>query len=565
MKKIKKCLLLLCFFNVIALYTNIVWAQTAEDLSGCPSAEGSSGAGAGADKGGSSGGGKGGGGGGEDYSWDDDDDDGGGDDQIDISAFFERLPLKGPCTTNKATKVLLSAGTWENFAQIMYGIDKSWAYFSLTGPITEREIAFFTLKRLGLLCNPSSLEDAIKVLEITKKCPARGGLDDDHPLFFGSLSGFDELTDYLRDPSQSLFKAQSEAQLRCYLSKVLGEEFSKCVMPAGQAVDLAAVRNAFVIEEYLKKNPQDKAWVSSNACLVIDGFNEYIKNCELLGGTNCMKEALEGISIATIFADKDFANAVSKAQNLLKNCGNTKEWSYLANFTPPQNVIDHVNSVNGASVQTINGNGSGPLINLDYFGLEICGLPKKANGQEMTKEELIDLIRKNISSYSGVNFSPKLDGYFDDEALYGSNNPLGSMVHIEIPGDNGSVVLSSYDSNGWIFTTVALPKTSDGTHPVSGNRQFSMYVDSNGKLQFFIKGADRVTDPFVGNSYFLFWYGINQADLLWQRTINNVANLIKSLGGCANNKPPIKLRPNWKKTYECWQKSKDLEKCIICE
>jgi hypothetical protein len=303
-------------------------------------------------------GGSGGGGGEEDYDWGDDDYI--NEDQINWTHFYEQPILKGPCTKEKAMSILLGAKTWENFAQIMYGIDKSWAHFNLTGSITEREIAFFTRERPNFFCNHSAFADAIKVLEITKICPPNGNFSNPNNQWGGSVAGFDELTDYLRDPNQSQFKAQSEEQLRCYFSKVLGEEFSKCAFPAGQDVDLAAVRNAFAIEEYLKKNPNDKQLLNEGGCKFLADANALL--------------------------DNDFWNEVKKSNDLAKKCVNADEWAYLGNFTPPTSVVNHVNSV--GYIQTASNSGSGSLINLDYFGLEICGLPKKINGQEMTKEEL---------------------------------------------------------------------------------------------------------------------------------------------------------------------------------
>lgn len=539
MEKIKKYLLLLCFFNIIALYTNKIYAQ-------CPEPSGSIGSGAGKDKGGGSGGGGGtkggGGGGGEDHYadvWepDDDYDDGG----MDPYPFYEQLQPKGPCTKDKAIKILLSSRTWEEVAQTMYAIDRSWGGFSVTGPITPREIAFFTKQRPEFFCNPSMLADAIKVLEIVKVCD-RNGKDITNSgqasQWGGSVAGFDELTDYLRAPDQSQHKVQSEAQLRCYFSQVLGEEFSKCAFPAGQDVDMATVRNALAIDEYLKKNPQDKQLLNEGGC-------DFIANANAL-------------------LDTDFWNEVKKSNDLAKKCVNADEWAYLGNFTPPASVINHVNSV--GYIQTISNSGNGSLINLDYFGLEICGLPKKINGQEMTKEELVELIRQNISSFTETEFTPKLNGYFNDEALYSSNNPLGALVHIKIPGDNGSVVVSDYNSSGWIFSTVfikGIPGVADGTHPVSGNRQFSMYVDANGKLQFFIKGADRITNDLVAGPLGVL-FATSQADKLWETTIKNIAKFITDNGGCAKTTTPIKSRVNWSQTRECWKKTGKLEDCVIC-
>ena len=486
------------------------------------------------------------GGGGSDEDYDDDyggDDGGGGDDGDDWGDFDYGDSgggdsFGGSCTSS-ALNNFNGVSTWENYAQNM-GITN----LDYTGPITSFQRDYFN-KNFWLLCNKNLLKIAIESTNVVEKCSTPPNEKD-----------VDAFMDYLHDPDK-LASPQTQQQLNCYYSATIGQTFADCVFPVGTTnASAATLYNASALLEYVKANPKDKFWVDINGCDLISK----IEDCKKLGGKNCTDDILKIMEDAIALSDPEFWKAVINAGDILKKCIDTKEWKYLATFIPPKEVQDHV-TASGGQVQSMDGT-FGPIINLDYFGFEICGLPKKADGTIMTKEEFIEYIRKNISVFTETIFDPKLADSFDDTQLFFSNSPLSSLVHIDIPGDNGSVVISNYDSNGWIFTTVTIG--SDGYHPVSGNRQFSLYIDADGKLQFFIKGADRISNALAGDSPLGVLFAMSQADQLWTKTIKNITDYIKSNGGCVIEKEFIKARPNWKDVKSCWKKSKDLEKCIFC-
>ena len=59
---------------------------------------------------------------------------------------------------------------------------------------------------------------------------------------------------------------------------------------------------------------------------------------------------------------------------------------------------------------------------------------------------------------------------------------LGSLIHIDITPDDGTVICSGFSTNTWIFSTIKAPiwlVLRDGIHPVSGNRAFSYYMEGS--------------------------------------------------------------------------------------
>ena len=280
MKKIKKYLLLLIFFNIIALYTNTILAQH-----GCPKNFGGNHSTPhskayyfnkylGWTKGIHLGGG---GGGEDDYDYGDDDygddSDYGGDnvdddgpDGLDWESFN---PYHWISSCNKkALFVLGSATTWEEYAKQMYQYsnDKNWENFSFTGPITQAQKYIFS-KNPSYLCNPKFLEDfAIPAANITEKCGKVYGYEE-----------FSKIVDFIRDPLEPQ-NAGWESMVNCYFKNTIGKDFADCVLPTGQAADPARLKNALAIDEYLKKNPQDKAWLEKNGCELVNPVNSDCPN-----------------------------------------------------------------------------------------------------------------------------------------------------------------------------------------------------------------------------------------------------------------------------------------------
>lgn len=218
-------------------------------------------------------------------------------------------------------------------------------------------------------------------------------------------------------------------------------------------------------------------------------------------------------------------------------------WSELATFTPSIAVKNKIVS-DGYSLQLIE-NAQAARVNLDFYFIEIHLMPKKSNGQRMTNEELISYFRLHVNEFT--DFDPILGSTFDpipdDQVLWNSSNPTGSIIKIDIPGDNGVVACSDFSSCCWIFSTIKENFLGSGYHPVSGNRQFGI-AENGGNKYFYLKGADRATtywDNFISPIV----YG--GTDQLWNNVIIRFNNYITAVsqGGSTTIGEPTRFRPNW--------------------
>ena len=140
--------------------------------------------------------------------------------------------------------------------------------------------------------------------------------------------------------------------------------------------------------------------------------------------------------------------------------------------------------------------------------------------------------------------------------LWNSVNPLGSIIYINIPVDDGVVVCTEYETDYWYFMTMNAPYA--GNHPVSGTRQFGYESNSDGSYNFFVRGVDR----FDFNVAQVVAFGVSGfddafsgADAVWEsfqvklndfinNPINSNPNDPNTLGSSIVV-PPTKNRPSW--------------------
>lgn len=249
---------------------------------------------------------------------------------------------------------------------------------------------------------------------------------------------------------------------------------------------------------------------------------------------------------------------------LLNPCpGLTNAWRPLLNFKPSSSVTDRLNNLTAQEkgevllaapnepvniagdtwqIQAIQ-NAGGVAINLDYFSVDVTQLPS----QFSTPEQLLNSMRLNFNSYINTFYSsfspnPLLPG---EGNRWSSQNPLGTIISISIPGNSGSVITSDYDTRHWIFSTIHDPL--NGNHPVSGNREFGFVPISSGGYTFYVRGVDRIDSRFaeflgsVTNPPVPFL----AADNLWQSWQNGLATSVNNNGGHASINQPITNRPNW--------------------
>jgi hypothetical protein len=216
----------------------------------------------------------------------------------------------------------------------------------------------------------------------------------------------------------------------------------------------------------------------------------------------------------------------------------------------------------GWRLQPLQTPSSAPRLNLDYFSITIDQIPiNPMTGLSWTPEELFSHIRKNINDFVDVNLSEFLPFSSFDQELWLSNNPVRSIISIDIQGpDNGSVICGQSENCCWIFSTIKAPMLPgfDGFHPVSGNRQFGYKLLSNGSLEIYTKGVDRFLfptlpggDPFAVRIDKLVGYlaegvAFNGADNLWFSFMEGIKIFVEqpNYQGNANINSPIKHRPD---------------------
>lgn len=263
----------------------------------------------------------------------------------------------------------------------------------------------------------------------------------------------------------------------------------------------------------------------------------------------------------------DLDNAVKQNPNLLLDitCAQLNQlddWSNLANHPIPQSVKDKMKNIknqtdyyNNWEISDLD-DGLGARLNMDLFPVKITTMPKKPNSnQRYTPAEFFDFFRKNINLFA-EKFTPMEDNYYGihDTALWNSTNPLGALIHIQIPLDDGTVVCSGVSTNTWIFSTVKAPLDwyHDGVHPVAGNRAFSYYTNPNdGSITIYTRGIDRVShnysDKAAVANHIIESLAFTGADNLWDDMQNKLSAYIISKGGQAIKEQAVKYRPKYAK------------------
>ena len=98
------------------------------------------------------------------------------------------------------------------------------------------------------------------------------------------------------------------------------------------------------------------------------------------------------------------------------------------------------------------------------------------------------------------------------------------------------------------FLTSYFRTRQNGFHPVSGNREFGIFVDPThpNEYAFYTMGVDRVSD-ILGAIASKAKFGYDRADKLWTRIQEQMVAFILANGGDAEFYSPknIKARPKW--------------------
>lgn len=279
--------------------------------------------------------------------------------------------------------------------------------------------------------------------------------------------------------------------------------------------------------------------------------------CGTVGYQECVEEII-GAMIDELLID-------NPALLLEMDCNQIQFWQTLAQHTAPQSVLDKIDNLpssffNDFEIQSLN-NAGGTMVNLDYFSVNLSTLPNNpSTNQQFTADEFLDYIRRNINDFvddspiTGSTFEPYCQNVSppicqQETDLWNSTNPLGAIIYIDIPGDDGVVACTEFTNSYWYFMTMNAPYA--GNHPVSGTRQFG-YEDLNGSYNFFVRGVDRFESNIVENAAYVGTLGnpFFGADALWESFQNEVMEFVNNNEGSSTINTPIKNRPDWDKVAE---------------
>lgn len=280
---------------------------------------------------------------------------------------------------------------------------------------------------------------------------------------------------------------------------------------------------------------------------------------------NFIKENPDTLTKAEIIIRiKALDNALAQNPNLLLDipCGELPKWQDVATHQVPQSVKTKLQNIKNQTSWWSNwqitdlDDGASARINMDVFPIHINSLPNKPNStQKYTPEEFFNFFRLNLNLFA-EKFTPIVDSYYgiNDYALWNSSNPLGALIHIEIPIDNGTVVCSGFGPKAWVFSTIKAPMSMgyDGIHPVAGNRLFGYYVDpSDNTMYVYTRGVDRVSQvatsfPNLAN-YLIEVAAFQGADQLWKGMQDKLTKYINDREGNANKIPETTYRTNYSK------------------
>lgn len=264
-------------------------------------------------------------------------------------------------------------------------------------------------------------------------------------------------------------------------------------------------------------------------------------------------------TIALRYHLRDFPNALLNVP-----CEEIIKWLSVASFKPDQEIINKLSFLTTQSTQGVFDPGfkiqdfafaTGASVNMDYFSVTVTELP-----HNMSATELLMQIRLHINDFIDTDksfFEPynKTTIPTDENALWNSNNPKGSVLHITIPFDDAAVVCSDFSESNWKFSTISSPVSM--LHPVSGTREFGFVNGPDGSYTFYTRGVDRITLGSDNGAGFVDAIGdlvsrklvFGGADDLWSSFQDGITNYVNSNGGYAFKNSVVKYRPRYSLLY----------------
>ncbi len=247
------------------------------------------------------------------------------------------------------------------------------------------------------------------------------------------------------------------------------------------------------------------------------------------------------------------------------DCNQIENWKSLAQHTPSPSVKDKVKDLQENheallgdwNIQYLE-NAGGTIVNMDYFAVNITTLPNNpTTGVQFSPEQFLDYFRRNINDFvDGTTFEPycEIDEICTQETnLWNSDNPIGSIIKLDITINDGVVVCAEYTSDYWRFMTMEAP--FDNNHPVSGTRQFGIEESSSGSYNIYVRGVDRFTSNLQENTAYGLSFGnpFYGADNLWESFQQKTKDFINQNEGVSTILAPIHNRPDWDKIKDVLQ------------
>ena len=281
-------------------------------------------------------------------------------------------------------------------------------------------------------------------------------------------------------------------------------------------------------------------------------------------------------------SDIDIDAIISENEMFLLSCAQDDprylKWLDLLNYSITESEkIEELLSNNGYINQPI-GDANGPVVNMDYYSISFDPIMSE-DGMQLSKEETFDCVRKLFTEasvdcpfplLSVINQEFRLADFEGNLERWNSSDPLGTVGSFAIPGNSGSVVLSQYSNSEdclcWTFSTIEQVPAGDGTHPVSGNRQFGLKTDEDGRCTFFTRGVDRAKvrpiEWLVGvmtlrgprpvpPGYLLSSLVFNGGERYWACLFNNMGMLLTAKGSMSFSESEyLSYRPNWESVVD---------------
>jgi hypothetical protein len=220
----------------------------------------------------------------------------------------------------------------------------------------------------------------------------------------------------------------------------------------------------------------------------------------------------------------------------------------LVSFRPPLSLQWEVASGSTSTDFQHLEDGTGP-INLDFYPVYIEQRPY-IDGRQMTGIELFEYMRNHLDDFFDHDEGRFTHHHREELQKWLSADPLGATMsfQIDIPWvpffDEGmSVMVTNVTATSWTFSTISTDE--DASHPVNGNREFGIDIQSGGDL-LYTRGADRAASDFPISEETVFAGG-HDFWLGWQR---GVVKFIEDHGGQATAGEPFSERLPWEMVSE---------------